>query len=63
MDKVLLCRLCLANSGTVSFVSSTPDVEIILQKFNILFEVKSVTSKLCLNPIDFKPIAVSYCCK
>lgn len=56
MDKVLLCRLCLANSGTVSFVSNTPEIEIVLQKFNILFEVKSVISKIRLKPKLWKTV-------
>lgn len=42
MDKVLLCRLCLTNSGNSSFVSITPEVEEILRKYNISFEVSPV---------------------
>lgn len=39
MDKLLLCRLCLTNSSNTSFVSVTPEIEMILQKYNISFEV------------------------
>lgn len=45
MDKVILCRLCLTNSGNTTFVSNVPEIEIALQKFNILFEVSSNVHK------------------
>lgn len=41
MDKVLLCRLCLSNSENLNFLPSSSEIEIILQKYNIQFEVIS----------------------
>lgn len=45
MNKMLLCRLCLTNSGNSSFVSITPEVEAILRKYNISFEVSSIDAR------------------
>lgn len=39
MEKLVLCRLCLTNSSNTSFVSVTPEIELILQKYKIVFEV------------------------
>ncbi|XP_055301985.1 transcription factor grauzone-like [Sitodiplosis mosellana] len=43
MKKMLFCRLCLA-SGNASFISSSPEIDIVLQKFNILFEKRDLCS-------------------
>lgn len=42
MDKLVLCRLCLTNSNNTSFVSVTPEIELILQKYKIVFEVSKL---------------------
>lgn len=51
MDKVVLCRLCLTNGGSTSFVSNTAEIELVLQRFNILFEVR-VKSKISSTSIQ-----------
>lgn len=44
MEKLILCRLCLANSGTTTFISDATQAEALLQKYNLLFEVSNKSS-------------------
>lgn len=54
MDKILLCRLCLTNSGNTRFVSSSPEIETLLQKYNLLFEVSSFYQTVNIMIINIK---------
>lgn len=50
MEKILLCRLCLGTNANATFVSTAQllQVELLLKKYNILFEVRSLCSESVL---------------
>ncbi|XP_031638313.1 transcription factor grauzone-like [Contarinia nasturtii] len=53
MEKMLLCRLCLGTSANTSFVSTAQllEVELLLEKYNILFEKRDLSTADGVNSI------------